>query len=97
MVTIKVRKRIYNKKTIEEQKRENKEAWVAYWRANPHRFITEWLGLQLYDFQKILIYQMNMYPNFIFLASRGLAKGSVCLNYTLKNFIIICIIMLIDF
>ena len=43
--------------------------WVEYWRKNPHRFITDYLGLKLYDFQKILIYQMNFYNNFIFIAS----------------------------
>lgn len=48
--------------------------WVEFWRKNPHRFITDYLKLILYDFQKILIYQMNMYNNFIFVASRGLAK-----------------------
>lgn len=60
--------------------------WVEYWRKNPHRFITDYLGLKLYDFQKILIYQMNFYNNFIFIASRGLAnkmfkymKGILCI------------------
>ena len=43
--------------------------WVEYWRKNPHRFVTDYLQLKLYDFQKILIYQMNMYNNFIFVAS----------------------------
>ena len=51
----------------------NCEAWVAYWRANPHRYITEYLGLRLYDFQKVLICIMNFFPNFINVASRGLA------------------------
>ena len=43
--------------------------WVEYWRKNPHRFVTVYLQLKLYDFQKILIYQMNLYNNFIFVAS----------------------------
>lgn len=43
--------------------------WVEYWRKNPHRFVTDYLQLKLYDFQKILIYQMNLYNNFIFVAS----------------------------
>lgn len=53
---------------------ENFEEWAAYWRANPHRFITDYLGLTLYDFQKVLIYAMFKYPNFIFAASRGLNR-----------------------
>lgn len=51
----------------------NFEEWVAYWRANPHRFITDYLGLKLHGFQKILIYLMNFHPNILFVASRGLA------------------------
>ena len=43
--------------------------WVEYWRKNPHRFVTDYLQLKLYDFQKILIYQMNLYNNFIFVAT----------------------------
>ena len=45
------------------------EDWLAYWRANPQRYITEYLGLKLYDFQKFLIYLMNFFSNFIFVAS----------------------------
>ena len=51
---------------------DNFEEWVAYWRANPHRFITDYLQLKLYDFQQVLIYMMFFYPNFVFVASRGL-------------------------
>lgn len=48
--------------------------WIEFWRKNPHRFITDYLQLTLYDFQKILIYQMNYYNNFIFVASK---RGAV--------------------
>lgn len=54
----------------------NFEEWVAYWRANPHRFIVDYLGLKLYDFQRVLIYMMFKFPNFIFIASRGLNNWS---------------------
>lgn len=69
--------------TKQEQFMVNSELWIAYWRANPHRFITEYLGLILYDFQKILIYQMFMYPKFIFIASRGLAKSTISLIFSI--------------
>lgn len=72
-------------KTQQEISAENFEKWVSYWRANPHRFITDYLGLTLYDFQKVLIYQMNKYPNFIFVASRGLAKSTLTLLYALER------------
>lgn len=52
---------------------DNLEDWVAYWRANPHRFITDYLGLRLYDFQKVLIYMMFKYPSFILVGLRPLS------------------------
>lgn len=62
---------------------DNLEDWVAYWRANPHRFITDYLGLRLYDFQKVLIYMMFKYPSFILVASRGLAKSTLSLIFAI--------------
>lgn len=60
---------------------ENFEEWLGYWRDNPHRFITDYLGLRLYDFQKILIYMMFKYPSFVYVASRGLAKSTLALIF----------------
>lgn len=74
MATITIKRLKKENKSQQQIYAENFESWVAYWRANPHRFITDYLGLRLYDFQKVLIYQMNKYPNFIFVASRGLAR-----------------------
>lgn len=47
----------------------NFEEWVSYWRENPHRFITEYLGLDLYWFQKVIIFMMDKFPLFIYVAS----------------------------
>lgn len=55
----------------------NFEKYVAYWRSNPHRFITEYLGLKLYDFQKDLVYWFFKYPSVIYVASRGLMVHSL--------------------
>ena len=44
---------------------------TAYYRANPHRFVKDYLGIELRFFQKILIFMMNISTNFLFLASRG--------------------------
>ena len=57
---------------------ENLEEYVAYWRENPHRFATEYLGVKLYDFQKISLYQMSHGSVFYFWASRGLGKTWLC-------------------
>ena len=50
-------------------------AWrCAYYRANPHRFVKDYFGITLKLFQKILIWGMNKYDAFLFIASRGLGK-----------------------
>ena len=62
---------------------DNLEECVSYWRSNPHRFICDYLGLKLYDFQKVLIYMMFKYPSFILVASRGLAKSTLSLIFAI--------------
>lgn len=69
------------KKNIQEiaQEKDSKlmeiVAWRAsYYRANPHRFVSEVLGIQLKLFQKILLYIMMHYNYAMYLASRGQGK-----------------------
>lgn len=45
---------------------------ASYYRANPQRFVEEFMGISLKLFQKILIYCMMHYDYFFFIASRGL-------------------------
>lgn len=45
--------------------------WVGYWRRNPHLFVRDYLGIKLYLYQKILIYMMSKYDNFMYIAARG--------------------------
>ena len=55
---------------------DNFNDYVDYWRLNPHRFCTEYFGINLHFFQKVLIYMMN-YPtvlSFMFWQQRGLGK-----------------------
>ena len=47
---------------------------ASFYRANPHRFVKDFLGINLKLFQKILIYAMMVYDMFYFIASRGLGK-----------------------
>ena len=49
-------------------------AWCAYYRANPQRFVKDYLNIDLKRFQKILIYAMMHNNHFMFWASRGLGK-----------------------
>ena len=47
---------------------------TAYYRANPHRFVIEYLGIHLKLFQVFIIYAMNFCTNIMYLASRGQGK-----------------------
>lgn len=46
-------------------------AWTAFYRANPHRFVKDYLNINLKWFQKILIYQMVHSDKTMYVASRG--------------------------
>lgn len=49
--------------------------WVSYYRANPHRFAEDFLGIILKSFQKILLFEMMEMDAFFFVAARGLGKS----------------------
>lgn len=55
--------------------------WAAYYRANPHRFVEDYLHIELRLFQKILIVMMNINVVFIYIASRGQGKSFLCAVY----------------
>lgn len=48
--------------------------WIAYYRENPHRFVLDFLGINLKPFQCILLWAMIHHHYFVFIASRGLGK-----------------------
>lgn len=48
--------------------------WCSFYRANPHRFAKDYLGLDLRIFQAILLYMMNLSNYFMYLAARGQGK-----------------------
>ena len=70
------------KKLTDEQIKQDKTnrtmetiAWYCgYYRNNIHRFASEFLGLKLKWFQKVLLWAMNYYDAFYFVAARGLGK-----------------------
>ena len=39
------------KKSLNEQYQENLLEWIDFFRFNPHRLITDYYGLELYDFE----------------------------------------------
>ncbi len=54
---------------------------AAFYRANPHRFVKDFLHIDLHWFQKIIIFAMNLYPAFCMIASRGLGKSFLIAIY----------------
>lgn len=55
--------------------------WAAYYRANPQRFVADYLHVDLKFFQKILIVMMNINIVFIYIAARGQGKSFLCAVY----------------
>jgi len=47
-------------------------AWIAFYRANPHRLAKDYLHVNLKLFQKILLNMMFFMHHFYYIASRGL-------------------------
>ena len=45
--------------------------WCSFYRANPHRFAEEYLGIHLKLFQQIILFMMNISTTFMSIAARG--------------------------
>ena len=63
------------------------DLWVGYWRANLHRFAED-LGVQLKTFQKLLIFMMDKFPMFMYVASRGTGKSFLIALYAILKCIL---------
>lgn len=71
-----------NKKLTDEQIQAQKTARImdivaeraSFYRANPHRFVKDYLGIELKLFQKILLYAMMQHDAFQQIAARGQGK-----------------------
>lgn len=66
--------RVFNKKSKSERLMDGIGVWTSFYRANPHRFVKEYLGINLKLFQCILLYMMMHNHYFMYLASRGQGK-----------------------
>lgn len=71
----KTKKRENLSKSSSRNLREGVKIWASFWRANPHRFIMDYLGFNLHIFQMILVYAMDKSKLVVFIASRGLGKS----------------------
>ena len=61
---------------------ESIDIWTGYYRANPHRFAEEFLGIKLKLFQKILLYMMAICDAFYYVASRSQGKTYLVALYS---------------
>lgn len=51
--------------------------WTTFYRKNYHRFAEHYLGLQLFFFQKVMLYFMGISTSFMAIASRGINLKSL--------------------
>jgi len=68
------------KKAIENQsKNENMRTqmkkWTSFYRLNIHRFVEHYMGIELFFFQKLLLFFMNLNTFTMIVAARGLSKS----------------------
>ena len=71
-----------NKKSEKELATEKSERimlgiaiWAGFYRSNPHRFVKDYLNVNLKLFQKILLYAMMHNNFFMYIAARGRKQG----------------------
>jgi hypothetical protein len=55
--------------------------WTAFYRANPHRFAQDYLLVKLFLYQKLLLWAMNKYSFFMYIAARGQGKSYIIAVY----------------
>lgn len=82
---------------VSDELLEQGESTLSYFRQFPYAFCEQYLQVKLYDYQKIIIYEMMHKYNFIWIACRNLAKTFMsalyictrCILYP-KTKVIIC-------
>lgn len=60
--------------TKSERLMEGIGVWASFYRANPHRFVRDYLGINLKLFQQILLFAMMHFNYFLYTAARGQGK-----------------------
>lgn len=69
-----------NKKRIERESKNERvrvqmKKWTSFYRLNIHRFVEHYLEIDLFLFQKILLFFMNLNSYMMIVAARGLSKS----------------------
>lgn len=81
-------KSMIKEKDIAEEKLENIRLWVSFYRKNIHRFIMEYMGINLFPYQIIWCYMMDVTDSFIAIASRASAKSWLIGTYAVARAIL---------
>lgn len=80
-----MRTRALNRNEVSKNKQQAFEEgvieWTKYFRANPHIFITWYLGIPLFLYQKIIIYMFDKFNYNMLVCSRGAAKSYLSAIY----------------
>lgn len=84
---------IYNKKanvdkqvenlSKDEKLRKGVKLWASFYKANIHRYITDYFQVDLHLFQKIMLYMMGKNNFFMMIAARGIGKSFLVALYAL--------------
>ena len=69
----KKRKNLSNRK--KDRLNEGMKIWTSFYRLNIHRCAIDYLGLNLYPFQIIMLYMMNIMYSTCSICARGLSKS----------------------
>lgn len=56
--------------------------WTKYFRANPHRFIVDYLGIPLFIYQMVIIYMFDRHDKNMLVLSRGASKSYITSVYS---------------
>lgn len=62
------------KETKSERLMEGVDVWTSFYRANPQRFVRDFLGIELKMFQQIILYLMMHFNFLTYIAARGQGK-----------------------
>ena len=71
----KTKARIPKSKNQNEEFNNGVKLFASFYRKNPHRLAVDYFGLSLYPFQLMLLYLMDRYTFFLWIASRGIGKS----------------------
>jgi hypothetical protein len=75
------RKDMILEKDISRKKRDKIILWNTFFRKNPGRFASFYLGIKLYPYQEIWLYLMSMSDIFVAICSRAAAKSFLVAVY----------------